>query len=47
MMRNFSNEEWRKLSPEVIYKIRQARGENHKAERDARKRNVVAVIAEP
>jgi hypothetical protein len=43
-MRIFSNEEWRKLSPEVIYKIRQARGEHHKTEREAIKCNVAAVI---
>jgi hypothetical protein len=46
-MHSFLDEEWRKLSPKVIYKIRQARGEHHKAEREARKQNVATVIAEP
>jgi hypothetical protein len=46
LTQNFSNEEWRKLSPEIIQQIQDARAAG-KAARGAPKRNVAAVIAKP
>jgi hypothetical protein len=46
LTRNFSNDEWGKLSPEIIQQIRDARAAAKAAGR-APKRNVAAVIAEP
>jgi adenosylmethionine-8-amino-7-oxononanoate aminotransferase len=43
MMQTFSNEAWRKLSPQVFERIQ----DMLEAEREARKGNVAAVIAEP
>jgi len=46
LTRNFSNEEWRKLSPDIIQQIRDARAAG-KAAGGAPKRNVSAIVAEP
>ena len=45
LTRNFSNDEWRKLSPEVMQQVRDAREAGKAA--GAKKRNVAAVTAEP
>jgi hypothetical protein len=46
LTRNFSNEEWRKFSPEIIQQIWDARAAG-KATGGAPKQNVAAVIAKP
>lgn len=46
LTRNFSNDEWRKLSPEIIQQVRDAR-EAGKAVTGAKKRNVAAMATEP
>jgi uncharacterized membrane protein YgcG len=46
LTRNFSSDEWRKLSPEIMQQVRDARAAG-KAAGGAPKRNVAAVIAEP
>jgi hypothetical protein len=42
LTRNYSDEEWSKLSPEIIQNIRDAR---EAAKANAKKRNVAAVVA--
>jgi hypothetical protein len=42
LTRNYTNEEWGKLSPEIIQNIRDARAA---AKDNAKKRNVAAVVA--